>query len=541
MAGEMNAAELLALLINPEAGPGCWAALVERHGRRLWAVCRAAAGAGLADDAFQEGLIAIRRSAGRFRPGPDPEASAVAWMVTVVHRTAVDLVRREARRGKREGSVMPVEPIAVQLSDHERDEVARHALLALEQLPERHREVIRLRLLGGLDSAQTASVLGCPADQVRVRFQRALEQLRKRCSGAQAGVMPLAMLEDCLHRALIPPAVLSPSAQAATLASFTTPVATGLSTGAIMAFSALGCGVVATLALTISSTFSAAHAVEQGATPGVIAPAPASDPPPAAPTAAQTDAQTILAAWQMKDVLAIAVQRFAKAQGVDAAPDDLKRASLAAVTADGVLMEDASIIAQRYDHGQMADYLRFLASPAGRALGATMPVMEDVINNQQMYETLQAVRLAAKQVLDHPDAALPAAPAGDPGLAMARAYWLAAGFENELRDQLVDSLRMDYPKTSELVLSMALDRAIAGRPDWLDPVLRVYQEHLSQTDMEEGFVFFNSPAGRHVSAAMVGILPDMNALVIKRIPQLIAMTRANLAPTPATAPVDKGF
>ena len=101
LASVMTSADLLAALSGTAAGPAHWAELVECHGGRLWAVCRAAAGAGLGDDAFQEGLIAIRHGAGRFRPGTDPEASAVAWMGTVVHRRAINLVRRESRRGTR--------------------------------------------------------------------------------------------------------------------------------------------------------------------------------------------------------------------------------------------------------------------------------------------------------------------------------------------------------------------------------------------------------------------------------------------------------
>src|SRR5919108_5410779 len=49
----------------------------------------------LAEDAVQEGFLAAWRSASRFVP---ERAKASTWLLTLVHRRAVDLVRREERR-----------------------------------------------------------------------------------------------------------------------------------------------------------------------------------------------------------------------------------------------------------------------------------------------------------------------------------------------------------------------------------------------------------------------------------------------------------
>ena len=49
----------------------------------------------LAEDAVQEGFLAVWRSAATFRAD---RAKASTWIVTLVHRRAVDLVRREERR-----------------------------------------------------------------------------------------------------------------------------------------------------------------------------------------------------------------------------------------------------------------------------------------------------------------------------------------------------------------------------------------------------------------------------------------------------------
>jgi RNA polymerase sigma-70 factor (ECF subfamily) len=277
----MTTSDLLAALGQPDADPTTWANLVDRHGARLWAVCQAAVGKDLAEDAFQDGLIAIRQSAGRFRPGADAESSALAWMVTVVHCRALNLQRRERRKAKREGRAMPNEVSApATSSEDDQAPVARQAMRALEQLPERHQQVIRLRLLGGLDAAQTAAALGCPAEQVRVRLHRALEVLRRRCAPLSAAALPsVAGLQDAIGQAAIPPAHLPAAIRAKAMAAFTAPgmAASGLSAGAVMVYSALGCGAIA-------AAICAAVALHPGVAPSGPANPPLASATPAAAT-----------------------------------------------------------------------------------------------------------------------------------------------------------------------------------------------------------------------------------------------------------------
>jgi RNA polymerase sigma-70 factor (ECF subfamily) len=61
----------------------------------------------------------------------------------------------------------------------ERDEASR-AWALLETLPERHREVLVLRVGVGLSAAETADALGMTAGAVRVTQHRALTELRAR-------------------------------------------------------------------------------------------------------------------------------------------------------------------------------------------------------------------------------------------------------------------------------------------------------------------------------------------------------------------------
>jgi len=69
---------------------------VRVEGRRVLAtLIRTVGDMQLAEDAVQEAFLAIWRGAARFVP---ERGKASTWILTVVHRRAVDLVRREQRR-----------------------------------------------------------------------------------------------------------------------------------------------------------------------------------------------------------------------------------------------------------------------------------------------------------------------------------------------------------------------------------------------------------------------------------------------------------
>src|SRR5215203_4864928 len=70
--------------------------LYDRFGRVAYGVAvRILRDEKLAEDAVQEGFLAAWRNADRFMP---ERAKASTWLLTLVHRRAVDLVRREERR-----------------------------------------------------------------------------------------------------------------------------------------------------------------------------------------------------------------------------------------------------------------------------------------------------------------------------------------------------------------------------------------------------------------------------------------------------------
>jgi RNA polymerase sigma-70 factor (ECF subfamily) len=130
----------------------------------------------LAEDAVQEAFLGLWRSAGSFIP---ERAKASTWILTLVHRRAVDLVRREQRR-----RTEPLEgaPEAAEGSAEEaawlRLERAR-VQTALAVLPDQQREAIELAYYGGYTQSEVAERLGQPLGTVKSRMFSGLSRLRE--------------------------------------------------------------------------------------------------------------------------------------------------------------------------------------------------------------------------------------------------------------------------------------------------------------------------------------------------------------------------
>jgi RNA polymerase sigma factor (sigma-70 family) len=130
----------------------------------------------LAQDAVQEAFLAIWRSADRFLA---ERAKASTWILTLVHRRAVDLVRREDRR-RGEPLESAAEPVAPETTE---DEAAigferRVVQEALRQLTPEQREALELGYYGGLTQSELAERLGQPLGTIKSRMFTGLSRLR---------------------------------------------------------------------------------------------------------------------------------------------------------------------------------------------------------------------------------------------------------------------------------------------------------------------------------------------------------------------------
>jgi RNA polymerase sigma-70 factor (ECF subfamily) len=130
---------------------------------------------GLAEDAVQEGFLAVWRSAARFEPD---RGQARTWILTLVHRRAVDLVRgargreRHALELVANGAQDPTEdPLSLV---EERERIQR----ALGGLRHEFREPLVLAYYEGLTQRELAERLGQPLGTIKSRMSRGLTRLR---------------------------------------------------------------------------------------------------------------------------------------------------------------------------------------------------------------------------------------------------------------------------------------------------------------------------------------------------------------------------
>src|SRR5215212_4374251 len=152
------------------------AELYDRFGRVAYGLSlRVLRDEALAQDAVQEAFLAIWRTAARFMP---ERAKASTWILTLVHRRAVDLVRREERR-RAESLELAPEP-SVQAADDDAWLRLRRERVqgALRQLSDPQREALELAYYGGFTQSELAERLGQPVGTIKSRMFSGLSRLR---------------------------------------------------------------------------------------------------------------------------------------------------------------------------------------------------------------------------------------------------------------------------------------------------------------------------------------------------------------------------
>lgn len=125
-----------------------------------------------AQDLVQEAAVECWRR----RPANGSPALPLAY--ATIRRRAIDLARSSDRRAAREHAALDDGPQAwfdQSLEERERGRALQQALAAL---PEIHREVITLKVWGGLTFEQIGDALEIPSNTAASRYRYGLEQLR---------------------------------------------------------------------------------------------------------------------------------------------------------------------------------------------------------------------------------------------------------------------------------------------------------------------------------------------------------------------------
>jgi RNA polymerase sigma factor (sigma-70 family) len=153
------------------------AELYDRYGRTAYGLAlRILRDEALAEDAVQEGFLAVWRTAPRFVP---ERGKASTWILTLVHRRAVDVVRREQRR-RADVLDEAAGPVGASVEEEAWLRLQRERVQdALRLLPDQQREALELAYYGGFTQSELAERLGQPLGTIKSRMFAGLARLRE--------------------------------------------------------------------------------------------------------------------------------------------------------------------------------------------------------------------------------------------------------------------------------------------------------------------------------------------------------------------------
>jgi RNA polymerase sigma-70 factor (ECF subfamily) len=173
-------AELAELLRRSALGDEtAFAALYDATSRRLFGlVLRIVRDHAMSEEVTQEVYLDVWRHCTRF----DPErGSAISWLMTIAHRTAVDRVRASEASRRRDdahaATHQDVEFDTTAESGHASLE-AQRVRRALTTLTDAQRSAVELAYLGGYTHTEVARLLGLPLGTAKTRIRDGLIRLR---------------------------------------------------------------------------------------------------------------------------------------------------------------------------------------------------------------------------------------------------------------------------------------------------------------------------------------------------------------------------
>ena len=144
--------------------------VVEQHGGTVLRVCRVLLGVHDAQDAWSETFLAAMRA----YPDLPDDANAEAWLVTIAHRKAIDVLRARKRQPAPVGDV-PDGPNGLGIPSAEDGDLWQ----AVKALPDKQRQAVAYHYVAGLAYAEIAGILGGTTDAARRAAADGIKNLRK--------------------------------------------------------------------------------------------------------------------------------------------------------------------------------------------------------------------------------------------------------------------------------------------------------------------------------------------------------------------------
>ena len=168
---ELSDADLLVLVADRDRE--AFESLYQRYVRSVYGLAlRRLRDRQKAEDAVQETFTAVWRSAKSYRPERGP---AAPWLYAVARNAIIDRLRARSEPAAEAPDLPSGEPGPAERA--ESSFVAWRVHRALEELPEREREVVELAYWSGLSQSEVAEFLHIPLGTVKTRTRSALARL----------------------------------------------------------------------------------------------------------------------------------------------------------------------------------------------------------------------------------------------------------------------------------------------------------------------------------------------------------------------------
>ena len=179
-AGSSTGSDLADLLRRSARGDeAAFAALYDATAARLFGlVLRVVRDHAMSEEVTQEVYLDVWRQSARFDPG---RGSAMSWLMTIAHRTAVDRVRAsEASRRRDDAHAATSQEVEFDTTAESAQASleAQRVRRALTTLTDAQRHAVELAYIGGYTHTEVARLLDLPLGTAKTRIRDGLIRLR---------------------------------------------------------------------------------------------------------------------------------------------------------------------------------------------------------------------------------------------------------------------------------------------------------------------------------------------------------------------------
>ncbi|HEX5188339.1 MAG TPA: sigma-70 family RNA polymerase sigma factor [Streptosporangiaceae bacterium] len=143
--------------------------VVTEYGQVVLRVCRALLPVHDAEDAAADAFLAALEAYPRLRPDSDVKS----WLVTIAHRKAVDILRRQARHA------VPVQDVPERAGRAEPALPDEPLWAAVRELPHKQRHAVAYHYVADLAYAEVATIMGTSEAAARRNAADGIKALRR--------------------------------------------------------------------------------------------------------------------------------------------------------------------------------------------------------------------------------------------------------------------------------------------------------------------------------------------------------------------------